>query len=521
MATGNLLLGQASGAVGSLVFARANGQLVTKARQEQVRYSNTLAQAIQRICISTAGQAYRHIQEVCCRSFQGIQPGKATHDEFMKRNVRLLRQSIRRADAQGLTYSDLRYFTPVGFDTLLPNAYIVSSGSLPTISSNIIYNDPTHARLAGVGSSYQDIISFYGLQRGDILTFVFMQPDSSGIVRARSARVVLDPWSPIGGKASLGVPFIAANNKINCPNPDNSGEFAYLVNDSGNIIYSLINSDVPLIAAGVFASRRTATGSWLHSDCQLTVYDDSDIIDKFTLQQAIDVANGTPIAAISPSYLNNAGTSRLPVDKSRLPQGYSLLEYIETDGQCYIDTSILINNTDRFEITFQCANGSLNTPVMGAISGGASYESVNNISLTYVQVSSKTYYAIYCNGRPGNANHAWVGGNADDAKKHTIKYTALNVAPTIDDEPMSQAYPVILTVSSASISTWLFGRNNTASGSLSQAGIRIYEANFDSKGHFVPCRRNSDNEVGMFDLVSWRFFQNSGYSSFIPGPDVK
>lgn len=520
MATGNLLLGQASGAVGSLVFARANGQQVTKARQEQVRFSNTLAQAIQRICISTAGQAYRHIQEVCCRSFQGIKPGKATHDEFMKRNVRLLRQSIRKADTQGLTYSDLRYFTPVGNDTLLPNAYIVSSGSLPSIIFWISPNDQTHARMAGSGISYRQIITFYGLKRGDILTFVFMQPDSSGIVRARSARVVLDPWSPIGGKASLDVPIIAANNKINCPNPDNSGEFIYLVNDSGNIIYSLVNSDVPLIAAGIFASRRTATGSWLHSDCQLTLNAASDILDKFTLQQAIDVANGAPIAAISPSYLNNAGTSRLPVDKGGLPQGYSLLEYIETDGQCYIDTGILINNTDRFELTFQCANDRLNTPVMGAISGGASYESVNNISLTYIQVSGIVRYAIYCNGGPGAPNQAWVGGNAADAKKHTIKYTALNVAPTIDDEPMSQAVPAILTVSSASISTWLFGRNNTASGTLSQAGIRIYDANFESKGHFVPCRRNSDNEVGMFDLISRRFFQNSGSSSFIPSPDV-
>lgn len=328
MATGNLFLGQASGAVGSLVFARANGRQVTKARQEQVRYSNTLAQAIQRICISTAGQAYRHIQEVCCKSFQGIQPGKATHDEFMKRNVRLLRQNIRQADVQGLTYSDLRYFTPVGNDTLLPNAYIVSSGSLPHIIYGISSNDPTHASMAGGGVSYRHIITFYGLQRGDILTFVFMQPDSSGIVRARSARVVLDPRSSMGDKVSLDVPFIAANNQINYPNPNNVANFTYLVNDSGNIVYSLVNSDVPLIAAGVFASSRTGAGSWLHSDCQLSIYNDSDILDRFSLQQAIDVANGAPIAAISPDFLNNAGTSRIPVPA---PEPFTI-ESVEING---------------------------------------------------------------------------------------------------------------------------------------------------------------------------------------------
>lgn len=404
MATGNLLLGQASGAVGSLVFARANGQQVTKARQELVRYSNTLAQAIQRVCISTAGQAYRHMQEVCCRSFQGIQPGKATHDEFMKRNVRLLRQSIRQADAQGLTYSDLRYFTPVGNDTLLPNAYIVSAGSLPTITSNIISNDPTHARLAGVGSSYQDIISFYGLQRGDILTFVFMQPDSSGIVRARSARVVLDPWSPIGGKASIDVPFIAAGNMVNCPNPGNSGEFTYLVNDSGNIIYSLVNSDVPLIAAGVFASRRTAAGSWLHSDCQLTVYDGSDIFDKFTLQQAIDVANGATIAAISPDYLNNAGTTPLPYDHVKF------LDHLVFAGSQYILTKIesIVNLEFVIKAQLTSITKSFATLVGAMPNVGSSFKVIlgeNNTDVFYTQ--------------PGDSL-GFVNGFDLDLKKHTF-----------------------------------------------------------------------------------------------------
>lgn len=384
MATGNLLLGQASGAVGSLVFARANGKQVTKARQEMVRYSNTLAQAIQRICISTAGQAYRHIQEVCCKSFQGIQAGKATHDEFMKRNVRMLRQNIRQADAQGLTYSDLRYFTPVGNDTLLPNAYIVSSGSLPTITTNINSNDPTHARMASMGATYQDILSFFGLQRGDILTFVFMQPDSLGIVRARSARVVLDPWSPISGKASLDVPFIAEDNKINCPNPDNSGEFTYLVNDSGDIVYSLVNSDVPLIAAGVFASRRTAAGSWLHSDCQLALYSDSDILDKFTLQQAIDVANGAPIATISPDYLNNAGTTPLPLSKSHiLPDGYTQFKSLRSIDGAYIDLGCTLNQDSNVIIDFTYVENTL-----GQIFGYRYNANDNNITLFCLTATS-------------------------------------------------------------------------------------------------------------------------------------
>ncbi len=36
----------------------------------------------------------------------------------------------------------------------------------------------------------------------------------------------------------------------------------------------------------------------------------------------------------------------------------------------------------------------------------------------------------------------------------------------------------------------------------------------------VPCYRKSDNEIGMYDLVSNTFYINAGTGTFIKGPDV-
>lgn len=206
--------------------------------------------------------------------------------------------------------------------------------------------------------------------------------------------------------------------------------------------------------------------------------------------------------------------------KSVLPDEFQRVEYLETDGNQYIDTGILLNNTDGFEITFQSSKDALTTPVMGAISGGTAYTSTNNISVTYNVGSNVNAYSIYNNSGAGNPNYAWNGGDYTDKLKHTIKYTGLNTVPTIDGEAMTQITSHTISVSDASVTTWLFGRSNTGTGTKAQDGIRIYDANFYSKGHFIPCRRKSDSILGMYDTVTGTFLTNAGTGEFTAGANV-
>jgi len=38
---------------------------------------------------------------------------------------------------------------------------------------------------------------------------------------------------------------------------------------------------------------------------------------------------------------------------------------------------------------------------------------------------------------------------------------------------------------------------------------------------FIPCYRNADQTIGLYDLISNTFFENAGSGVFIPGQKVK
>ena len=69
---------------------------------------------------------------------------------------------------------------------------------------------------------------------------------------------------------------------------------------------------------------------------------------------------------------------------------------------------------------------------------------------------------------------------------------------------------------------WLFQAN----GSALRGPIRIYYIKFLTPdestvlGEYIPCYRKSDNEPGMFDLVTNTFFTNAGTGEFTVGADV-
>lgn len=228
--------------------------------------------------------------------------------------------------------------------------------------------------------------------------------------------------------------------------------------------------------------------------------------------------NGIPTPTAPVDIVTNNGVLKAR-HQSGLPLGYTLLDYIESNGTQYIDTGILLSNTDVFEIAFQSLN-MLETPVMGAISGGTSYTSTGNLSVTYTMIIGLSAYSVYCDGAAGNSNYSWNGGNRADGLKHTIKYNGLNIAPTLDGVSMTQVGTHTLTENTPTVTTWLFGRNNTSTGTLSQSGVRIYDFHIQGKGHFIPAKRNSDNVLGMYDTVSGQFFTNQGTGDFVAGNTV-
>ena len=305
-----MLLGFARGKVGSLVFSRANGQQITRAKADTIRNPKTIAQYIQRIILNTVSQAYSRMSSICDHSFEGIPVGQKSMSKFLKLNMDNLRKRLSDAQAAGTPFDEVYNFTPLGANYFSTNEYVVSSGQLPKISPVA----PT-AQTAGISdvysiaeNTYQAVLDAFGLQRGDQITFVQMDA-ASGLFRY--ARVILDPKETDGTDAPLSTSFITpaegtGNYKgtITKPNPRNEGTFNYLVFDTNK--FALRLPIIQVSAGACIASRQQADGTWLRSDSIMVSHESAEENHSgYSLAGAIDESM-YGLSVESDRYLNNA-----------------------------------------------------------------------------------------------------------------------------------------------------------------------------------------------------------------------
>lgn len=303
-----MLLGQARGKVGSLVFSRANGKQITRSRAEVVKNPQTLAQTIQRTFLNTASQAYSYAQAIVDHSFEGKAKGQECMSAFMKANLEYLRARVAELVNAGNQMDEIYNFAPIGQSGLFPGAWIISKGQLPKIATTLVpytTEGSSKAKMALPANTYADILAKYNLRRGDQLTFVSVEmPTGSAEVYFNYARVILDPRETDGTAADINTAFIDGNS-INKPNSKNEGNFGALAFDTDHVTWSLSNGDI--VAAGIIVSRYE-NEAWKRSSCQMVVQEDVMMMSNcFSLAEAISAASGMSIDTINELYLNNAG----------------------------------------------------------------------------------------------------------------------------------------------------------------------------------------------------------------------
>lgn len=311
MSKGNMLLGQARGKVGSLVFARVGGKQVTRAKAEVVKNPQTETQMISRIILNTVAQAYSNFQPIVDHSYEGVPKGQKSMSKFMKKNIDALRSKIAQAIADGYDYDGVSAFTPIGDNTLYPNAYIVSSGSLPEVRPEFVEGSTVVAALPISANTYQAVLDDLGLQRGDQLTFIACENVAAGKTGFFYSRVILDPTNEDGSSADLSSAFVGADNAVNLPSPRNEGSFGTLSFADGKISWNIKSATAQMFAIGIIVSRKQTDGSWLRSNCQLQVNDAAVTGVQPSLQYCLDLFYAGGIDALSDMYLNNAGRGRL------------------------------------------------------------------------------------------------------------------------------------------------------------------------------------------------------------------
>jgi len=191
-------------------------------------------------------------------------------------------------------------------------------------------------------------------------------------------------------------------------------------------------------------------------------------------------------------------------DMIKVPSGYTQVEYIQSSGTQYIDTGHKATNKTQVEAklyTTETGNknwfgGSASLPSYFIFDSFSSnqieyrYDNMNNWSTLTIQnnVVNRDFIVKFGNGILDIDN---------------VNYAQLST-DTFQD----------------TLNLCLFVRNG---GSSYISGriyyFKIYEDNTLVRD-FIPCKRNNDNAVGLYDLVSNTFYENSGTGSFTYGREV-
>lgn len=370
MSKGNMLLGHARGKVGDLVFSRANGAQITKARTTRPKNPRTTAQILQRVFINTVAQAYSTMQPICDHSFEGVQVGNATMSAFMSQNVKNLRSRIAAlVNAGGDIYTEYS-FTPLGTNVFAPNQFLIAKGTLPEVVPTFgTIGDLPRTQLTVGGTTYADVIRTLGLSRGDQLTFVQLTRRNDQAV-FNYARVILDPTID-GASADLSTPFIV-EGAINAPSVRNSGEFGFLNLADGVLSYDLMGSATTasqVMCAAVIVSRKTA-GGYKRSTSYLQLNDAVVTGYGYSLGQCLDMgAEG--LSTFSDEYLNNAGQgavvngstssaaaiSQVTVNGTRLSSGVQAIIEVASDETPLTVELITANATGMYAGVMQSIDG--------------------------------------------------------------------------------------------------------------------------------------------------------------------
>ena len=190
---------------------------------------------------------------------------------------------------------------------------------------------------------------------------------------------------------------------------------------------------------------------------------------------------------------------------------YTRVDYIESTGTQYIDTGVIANRNTGFDIDF------------------ISYNKISKISGEYGTLfgARKTYrdsgFQLTTYNNASLLGHFLFGTNSS---YEDIRYSAGIVPSTRQKISFKNNILTLPDNSTTTVTDYTFTTPSTlAIFALNQDGsiieysktklynFKIYDGDTLIRD-FIPCYRNSDNEVGLYDLVDNKFYTNAGTGKF-------
>ncbi len=214
---------------------------------------------------------------------------------------------------------------------------------------------------------------------------------------------------------------------------------------------------------------------------------------------------------VTDSFFTNAGTGVFIAGppKVKLPTGYTQLDFIQSSGTQYIDTGFVPNqNTGVLMDTIALNVASAN---VGSFFFGSNASSQTNAIEGYIY--SDACVGVY-NGIQANGTVTVSANNRLDLKYYRNYQRAIrtNDSATV----FNQTYTAATFTSPNNLN--LFRLPRGFYGVLKFMSARIYDNDVLTR-YFVPCR-DSNGNIGLYDVIGKQFYNNSGAGTFTAGNDV-
>ena len=221
-------------------------------------------------------------------------------------------------------------------------------------------------------------------------------------------------------------------------------------------------------------------------------------------------------------YVLSIATVILAVGLARADslQNYQVLKYLESSGTQAIDTGVKFGRYTRMRFRMQVLNGTTVNQI-GAIDNlgsGGKYDRF------HFQVNSGIM-RVWCDRQDGGCpSTTSEGGTWHDYDINLVDNKVYRDGAVDINSIYTTAYGYAGTTDEHS-SIWLFGRNSNLSTAIQYATVRLGNVEIWQDGKsaerdrlLLPCRRLSDDALGMYDIVHREFLSNVGTGSFTPGP---
>lgn len=223
----------------------------------------------------------------------------------------------------------------------------------------------------------------------------------------------------------------------------------------------------------------------------------------YTDLNRVDACLEDLVARLNRAGCNVPGYERLKIERavtpsSRLPDGYTEVQYIQSTGAQWIDTGVKPDQTYALKIKFQTEQSS---------SGGIAVSDANWQS---------NGFGIWCNAAAfGNGTMQTTEWHGTTPIEIELSQQGLFVNRNLTWTPDTATFTV-----PANMTLFALNRNGSIAEKLTG---KIYFAQLLKAGKlvrdFIPCIDPAGN-VGLYDLVGGKFYGNSGTGVFTAGPVV-